>query len=136
MERRRPTPLCKCFVLCGQIFTDSVSQSHALIAPVHQVFPRHYPTVVPLSVFARWTNAHGAYAVGLRVRSLEDGVVWQHALPEPFETSDPLQVWVLTLRSFAIPLAKPGKYEVDLLADGEAVATDLLTAHPAEPRVP
>src|SRR5262245_8219070 len=92
MASRLPTPVCKCFLLCLQIFHDPVRQDDTLVAPVHQVFAPEYPVVEDLSVFARWTNAHGAYPVEVQLRDLEGEVLWRGQMPEPFHTSDPLQV--------------------------------------------
>ncbi len=125
----RPTPVCKCFLLCRQIFVDTVRQDYTLVSPVHQIFPARYPVLEDLSVFARWSNAHGAYAIEVQLRNLEGDVLWRREMERPFETSDPLQVWLLTLSHLAIPIPKPGKYEVALLANGHEVAVDVLLAH-------
>jgi hypothetical protein len=129
MERRAPTPVCKCFLLCRQIFLDRVRHDYTLVSPVHQIFSLQYPVVQDLSVFARWTNAHGAYQVELQLRSLEGDVLWRQQQARPFETSNPLEVWILTLEHMAIPILGPGKYEIALLADGREVAADMLQAH-------
>jgi hypothetical protein len=128
MERRPPIPVCRCFLLCRQIFVDPTRQEYTLVSPVHQVFAAQFPRVEDLSVFARWTNAHGAYAVEVQLRDLEGGVLWRQEMQQPFETSDPLQVWLLTLVHLGIPIPRPGKYEVALLANGQEVAVDLLLA--------
>jgi hypothetical protein len=51
---RRPTPVCKCFVLCRQIFIDPARQDYSLASPVHQVFSPQYPLTENFAVFARW----------------------------------------------------------------------------------
>ena len=43
--QRRPTPVCKCFLLCRQIFIDPERQEYTLVSPVHQVFSARYPLV-------------------------------------------------------------------------------------------
>jgi hypothetical protein len=129
MERQPPIPLCKCFILCKQIFIDKVRQDYTLVCPTHQIFSSRFPTVEDLSVFARWTNSHGSYAVGVQLRSLEGDLLWQQEMERPFETFDPLQVWLLTLPHLAIPIPNPGKYEIALLANGQEVAVDGLLAH-------
>lgn len=125
----RPTPVCKCFLLCRQIFVDPQRQDYTLVSPVHQVFSARYPLVEDLSAFARWSNAHGAYAVELQLRSLDGDVLWRQQMERPFQTHDPLQVWVLTLTHLPIRIPAPGKYEVVLLAGGQEVACDVLLAH-------
>jgi hypothetical protein len=126
---RRPTPLCKCFVLCRQIFIDPVRQDYTLVSPVHQVFSPRYPLIEDLSVFARWTNAHGSYTVEVQLRSLDSDVLWRQTMEAPFEADDPLQVWIVPLHHLAVPIPDPGKYEVALLANGKEVASDTLLAH-------
>jgi hypothetical protein len=126
---RRPIPVCKCFVFCRQIFVDAVRQDYTLVCPVHQVFASRYPVTEDLSVFARWSNAHGAYAVEVQLRSLDGDVLWRQEMECPFEARDPLQVWIVPLPHLSIRIPEPGKYEVVLLANGQEVASDVLLAH-------
>jgi hypothetical protein len=130
MERRPPTPICKCFVLCKRIFLDPERKDYVLVEPTHQLFPQRFPMAQELSVFARWTNSHGVYAVEVQLRNLEGDVLWREEMKRPFETFDPLQVWILTLMHLRIPIAEPGKYEFALLANGQEVAVDVLQVHP------
>ncbi len=130
MDRRPPTPICKCFVLCKRIFLDPERQDYTLVEPTHQLFPERFPLVQELAIFARWTNSHGAYTVEVQLRNLEGDVLWEVQAEPRFETFDPLQVWMLPLRNLRIPIAEPGKYEVALLANGQEVAVDGLQVHP------
>lgn len=130
---RRPTPVCKCFVLCRQIFVDPVRQDYTVVSPVHQVFSPRYPLTENLAVFARWTNAHGSYAVEVQLRSLDGDILWRAEMEAPFETRDPLRVWILPLHQLAMTIPEPGKYEVVLLASGQEVASDTLLAHRVRP---
>src|SRR5207248_72159 len=82
------------------------------VSPVHQVFPARYPAVEDLSAFARRGNSHGAYAVEVQLRDLGGGVLWRRQMEQPFETHDPLQVWLLTLRHLHFRTPGPGRYEV------------------------
>jgi hypothetical protein len=125
----RPTPVCKCFVLCRQVFIDPVRQDYTLVSPVHQVFADRYPLTQDLSVFARWSNAHGAYAVEVQLRGLDGDVLWRQQMEAPFEAHDPLQVWIVPLLHLRMEIPGPGKYEVVLLASGQEVASDTLLAH-------
>lgn len=125
----RPTPICKCFVLCRQIFIDPVRQDYTLVSPIHQVFSPSYPSIEDISVFARWTNAHGSYSVELQLRSLDGDILWRQTMEAPFNADDPLQVWIVPLYHLTVRLPKPGKYEVVMLASGKEVASDILLAH-------
>lgn len=125
----RPVPVCKCFVLCRQVFVDPVRQDYSVVSPVHQIFPARYPAEEQLAVFARWANAHGSYEVEVQLRSLESDVLDSCRMEEPFEAQDPLQVWILPLFRIPLRVPRPGKYEVVLLASGTEVASDTLIAH-------
>src|SRR5580700_8135563 len=71
MQRQPPTPVCKAFTLCKQIFYDEMTQEHTLVAPLHQIFASEFPAVFDVSAFARLSNAHGPYRVELQLRTLE-----------------------------------------------------------------
>lgn len=129
---RRPTPVCKCFVLCRGLFVDPVHQSYTVVSPVYQVFAPRYPLVEDFSVYARWTNAHGAYSIEIQLRSLEGDVLCSCKLEAPFETNDPLQIWQIPLHHLPIEIPRPGKYEVAMLANGAEVASDTLLARRVE----
>ncbi len=124
-----PTPICKCFVLCRGLFVDLARQDYTIVSPVYQVFSSHYPITEDFSVFARWTNAHGAYAVEVQLRSLEGDVLSSCKLEAPFEVYDPLQIWLIPLHHLPIQIPNSGKYEVAILANGSVVASDTLLAH-------
>jgi hypothetical protein len=122
-------------VVCRQIFVDAARQDYTLVSPVHQVFSARYPLVEDLSVFARWSNAHGSYAVEVQLRSLDGDVLWRQAMGAPFDAHDPLQVWIVPLVHLPVAIPEPGKYEVVLLASGQEVASDTLLAHQVRPPV-
>jgi hypothetical protein len=128
MERRPPTPICKCFLVCRRIFYDAPNVDHTLVSPIYQVFPEHYPAVEDLSIFARWSNAHGAYEVGVQLRNLEGDVLWAAQCAEPFRTFDPLAICALSVPHLKVCFPGPGKYEIALLANGEEVAADIFVA--------
>jgi hypothetical protein len=125
----KPIPVCKCFVLCRGLFVDPARQDYTIVSPVHQVYSPRYPLTEDFSVFARWTNAHGSYAVEVQLRNLEGDVLCSCKMEAPFETRDPLQIWMITLPHLSMQIPKPGKYEVALLANGAEVASDTLLAH-------
>src|SRR5262249_18270565 len=117
MGPRPPTPVCKAFLVCKQIFWDEGTGECVLVSPLHQVFTPRYPAVLDLSFFARWTNAHGRYRVELQLRDLEGRVLWREEMDKPFEVADPLRLVSLTLRHHHVRFPAPGKYEVALLAN-------------------
>ncbi len=125
----RPTPVCKCFVLCRGLFVDPARQDYTIVSPVHQVFSPRYPLTEDFSVFARWTNAHGSYAIEVQLRSLEGDVLSSCKMEAPFEAHDPLQIWMIPLHHLQMRIPAPGKYEVVMLANGAEVASDTLLAH-------
>jgi hypothetical protein len=125
----RPIPVCKCFVLCRGLFVDPARQDYTIVSPVHQVFSHHYPLIEDFSIFARWTNAHGSYAIEVQLRSLDGDVLSSCKLEEPFEAHEPLQVWTIPLRHLPMQIPAAGKYEVAMLANGAEVASDTLLAH-------
>jgi hypothetical protein len=129
----KPVPVCKCFVLCRQVFVDPVRQDYTVVSPVHQIFPARYPAEETLAVFARWANAHGSYDVEVQLRNLEGDVLGSCKMDAPFEADDPLQIWILPLFRIPLRVPKPGKYEVALLANGAEVASDTLLAHKIRP---
>jgi hypothetical protein len=129
----KPTPVCKCFVLCRGLFVDPARKDYTIVSPVHQVFSSHYPFTEDFSVFARWTNAHGSYSIELQLRELDGDLLSSCKMNVPFETHDPLQIWMIPLHHLPIKIPRPGKFEVALLANGTEVASDTLLAHKVTP---
>jgi hypothetical protein len=125
----KPVPVCKCFVLCRQLFNDPVRQDYTVVSPIHQLFSSYYPLVERLAMFARWTNAHGTYDLELQLRNLEGDIVWGVKEQEPFQATDPLQVWIVPLYNVRLRVPAPGKYDIVLLASGVEVARDTIQAH-------
>jgi hypothetical protein len=88
------TPVCKCFVLCRQLFVDAAPQDYAIVSPVHQIFSPGYPVTERLSVFARWSNAHASYKVEVQLRTQDGDILCAFKMDAPFTAYDPLQVWI------------------------------------------
>jgi hypothetical protein len=130
---RPPTPVCKAFLVCKQIFRDERTEEYVLVSPLHQTFAPRYPLLLDLSFFARWTNAHGRYLVELQLRDLAGVVLWREEMAEPFDVADPLRVVPLYLRHHRVIFPSPGKYEFALLANGREVAADVFLAHLSDP---
>lgn len=124
-----PKPVCKCFILCRGLFVDPASQAYTIVSPVYQVYSPRYPIVEDFSVYARWTNSHGSYAIEVQLRSLEGDVLCGCKVKKPFETHKPLQIWQIPLHHMRFEIPGPGKYDVVMLANSEVVATDTLLAH-------
>jgi hypothetical protein len=133
MSPRPPTPVCKTFLVCKQIFVDELTQECTLVAPIHQIFVEEYPLRQYLSFFARWTKAHGSYRVEVQLRDLEGAVLWRDEMAQPLQASDPLRVVPLSLSRCRVRIPEPGTYEFVLLANGQEVSADVFLAHRCAP---
>jgi hypothetical protein len=132
----QPTPVCKVFILCRRLLVDTVRDEYSLVSPVQTVSAEHYPSTEDLSVFARWSNAFGAYDVEVQLRSFNGDILWRHKMDQQFGAHDTEQICVLPLFHLSIPFPAPGRYEVTLLANGQRVASDVLQALDGEPSRP
>ena len=128
MERHPPTPVCKSFTVCRQIFQDKFSGEVILIGPTSQIYSFTYPTVMNISVFARCSSAQGVYHLELQLQDLEGNVIWGHKFEPPFELNDPLAVGTLNLQNLGMFVPRPGKFDLVLLANGEEVVRDVFFA--------
>jgi hypothetical protein len=50
---------------------DPARQEYTIVCPDDKVFSRRFPLTEDFSVFARWANAHGSYAVEVQLRNLD-----------------------------------------------------------------
>jgi len=133
MSPRPPTPVCKVFLVCKQIFTDAITRECTLVSPLQQVVAPEYPLCAYLYFFARWGNAHGSYRVEVRLRDPGGAVLWRHEVAQPLQASDPLRVVPLSLSRCRVRIPQPGTYEFVLLANGQEVAADVFLARLCEP---
>lgn len=125
MEHRPPTPICKSFVVCQRIVIDRESGDYVIINPLHKVIRPVFPALIPLSFYARWTNAHGAYKLSLQFRTLEGDILWDREYERPVDCDDPLKVGTITLRDELVRFPGTGKFEFAMLANGAEVAADV-----------
>jgi hypothetical protein len=73
----------------------------------------------------------------VQLRSLKGDLLGRQRMDLPFETLDRLQVWVLTLHHLPIPIARPGRYKVALLADDQKrMVSPERSRRPAAGRLP
>ena len=128
-----PTPVCRTFLVCKQIFRDDTTCEWTLVSPLDQIAAPEYPVRAYLSFFARWGNAHGSYRVEVRLRDPEGAVLWRHEMAQPLQASAPLRVVPLSLSRCRVRFPQPGRYEFVLLANGQEVAADVFLARRCAP---
>lgn len=121
MNRTPPPPICKAFLVCGQIVDDPKIQD-TVLAGLPTGFTNHtYPAARALGFFARWTSAHGNYLVEVLLQTPEGKTVWRDGPPEAWPMNDPVHLYDMKL-NLTVVFPEPGTYDFILTANGEEIA--------------
>ena len=125
MDRRPPRPVVKSFIVCNRIFEDQATRELILLDPRQQVGAAQFPVILRLSIYAHCTGMHGTYHLELQLQDMEGNSLWGQPIDKPLEAPDPLRGTVMRLVNMDVYFAKPGKYDLVLLANGEEIHRDV-----------
>ena len=124
--RKPPLPAAQAFVVCRDIYEDVLTREMLLIAPFSRITLPFFPAAFQLSLFAHLSGGHGTYVLGLELRDDAGSVSWGWQWPEPLHYPDPLEPYRINLRHAVMEFARPGRYDLVLLANGEDLANHSL----------
>ena len=116
-------------LVCERVIRDTRSDRASLIELIDVVSPPSVPIrLAPVSVYARLTDAAGAYTLTL-------DVVRRHDLAQilvleigDFEADDPLEDLEIVVHQVQLQLSSGGSYDLRLWANGEFVHSVSLRA--------
>jgi hypothetical protein len=114
------------FLVCRQITTSPQDGELVLVCPFDRITAWPFPAEVPLSVFARLTDARGRYVVGLQLVDADGEVVWARDECGVVEEFDPLSMHRLTFLDMKVRLPGAGRYDLVIVANGEPLARHAL----------
>jgi hypothetical protein len=107
-----------------------------LIGPFSRVTPSAFPADIPASIYAHLNDARGRYTIGLQLVDSDGEVVWQWDHSVVVEHEDPLLPHRVRLQGIPLRFPAPGRFDLLLLANGQAVAQHALWARQAADRSP
>ena len=117
------TPSVKAILICDQIIHEHRTNKKSLIGIFEDIhilkFPASYPRI---GVYVNLTDAHGKYVLEVRLITPDGDQIGPVRTPE-VEIDSPLRTCEFALQAQNIPFKKPGKYEVQIFANGDFLAT-------------
>ena len=121
---RPPRPALKSLLLCDQIIQEAGTQKKSLIGVFHNIQAPRFPCTHPsLALYANLTDAAGTYTIEIRIVHLDTGNDLAKATLPPLEWRDRLAPAEICLQMQLLRFPAPGKYEVQLIANGDLVGT-------------
>jgi hypothetical protein len=119
-----PRPAVKAILICDQIIHEYGTNKKSLIGIFEDIhltaFPHSYPRI---AVYVNLTDAHGKYALELRlVSSVDNTIIGSGKTPE-VEIDNPLRTCEFALQIQNLVFRHPGVYEFQVFANNELVAT-------------
>jgi hypothetical protein len=135
---RPPSPALKSLLLCDQIIQEAGTQKKSLIGVFHNIQAANFPATHPsLALYANLTDAAGSYTIEVRIVHLDTGNDLAKAVLPTLQWADRLAPAEICLQMQLLRFPVPGKYEVQLLANGELVGTrDFSVSQAARPPAP
>lgn len=110
-----PMPVLLAMLVCEQVITDQATNKKSLISIFDQVNVGKFPTLFPMTVFARIADAKGKYELKLELAHLQDDKI----VGEGKGSAD-IEDRVLTydlMFNLPIKIPKEGDYEFRLYAN-------------------
>jgi hypothetical protein len=116
------------FVVCREVFESRHSGDLFLVSPFSRVTVPNFPAEPSMSAYAHLTDARGRYEVTLQLVDGEGEVVWSWERCCVVEEQDPLMPHRILLRDMQVGIPRAGRYDLVMLANGEALAHHALWA--------
>lgn len=127
-----PTPSVRAILTCDQIIHEQGSNKKSLIGIFEDVHLVRFPAAHPrIAVYVNLTDAHGKYVMEVRMLSPDRTILATVQTPE-VEIDNPLRTCEFALQMQNTPFEKPGKYEFQILANSELLATKSIHAKQAQ----
>jgi len=130
-----PRPSVKAILICDYIIHEHGSNKKSLIGifeDIHVVqFPLRYPRI---SVYVNLTDARGDYVLELRLLNAADGRQIGSGRTPPVKIASPLQTCEFALQVQNILFQDAGKYEFQILANDDLLATKAFNVRQAKAR--
>ena len=132
-----PRPAVKAILICDQIIHELGTNKKSLIGIFEDIhaakFPLRYPKI---AVYVNLTDAHGKYVLELRlVDSVEGNQIGSGRTPE-VQIQSPLQTCEFALQVQNITFQNAGKYEFQVFANDDLLATKAFSVRQAQKKPP
>jgi len=127
-----PKPSVKAILTCDQIIHEHLTNKKSLIGIFEDIHLLQFPATHPrIGVYVNLTGAHGKYCLEVRLITPDGQQIGPIKTPE-VEIDSPLRTCEFALQAQNIPFQQPGTYEVQILANGEFLATKSFNVKKAE----
>src|SRR5262249_48791742 len=93
---------------------------------------RAFPCKLPVMGFLQMVEAHGHYRFSASLLDAEEERVWSWSPPGSLYHPEPLFPHQVVFHEWVLNVPRPGRYRLELLANGEELATQSLFMGPAE----
>ena len=127
-----PKPSVKAILICDQIIHEQGTNKKSLIGIFEDIhllqFPANYPRI---GVYVNLTDAHGKYVLEVRLVSPDGNHIGPVRTPE-VEIDSPLRTCEFALQAQNIPFRVPGKYDVQIFANDEFLASKTFSVKKAQ----
>ena len=126
-----PTPAVRAILTCDQIIHEFGTNKKSLIGIFEDIHLVKFPATHPhIAVYVNLTDAHGTYIMGLAMFA-PDGKEVARVNTPPVTIDTPLRTCEFALQMQNTPFAEPGKYEFQIFANDELLATKSINARKA-----
>jgi hypothetical protein len=117
------TPSIKAILICDQIIHELGTNKKSLIGIFEDIHMLKFPSTHPrIGVYVNLTDAHGEYAIEVRMLGTDRKEI-ARVPPQTVRIDNPLKTCELALQMQNTPFKEPGKYEFQIFANGELLAT-------------
>jgi hypothetical protein len=116
-----PPPVVLGFILCEKIIVEEKTKNLTLVSTFNKLVVEDFPSTRPLALYAVFTGGLGRATIDVEISSLgSDEVI--HELQRSVHFPNRLTDVQALFRINDCTFTEPGKYQIVLRVDGEAVA--------------
>ncbi len=125
-------PIVQAFLVCREVLKDIRTGDHILLGPTTHLRLQQFPCRVAVMGFLQMVEAHGRYTLSASLQDSDGEQVWSWSMNEPLYHPEPLFIHQVVFGEWILSFPHPGRYRLELRANGVELAEQMLCAGPAE----
>lgn len=130
-QHAAPKPIVQSLLICREVFRDRAGE-FTLVGPTTHFAVAQFPCRLGVVGHLQVVEAHGEYLFSACLKDSGDEVVWRWRAAMPMRHPQPLVCHHVVFHEWAFTVPRPGRYYLELYANGEELVSQSLMIGPAE----
>ncbi|HZW30106.1 MAG TPA: hypothetical protein VFF52_05320 [Isosphaeraceae bacterium] len=122
MQKLEVPPHVNAFLVCREIFQDKLTGEYILVGPTNGFTAPEFPCATRVAIYGDLSEVRGEYFPALRLLDPDGDPIWSDRAPRALNDVGPLGHHHFVFHGSMLPLPRPGRYDLLLMAGATEIA--------------